>query len=122
MSSLGSTKKLCQRGRRKLRVRKKIQGSAERPRLNVFRSAKHIYVQVIDDAAGATLASASTMQKPLSSESGDKAELAKKVGLAIADLCKQKEIEKVSFDRNGFRYHGRIRAVAEGAREGGLEF
>ena len=122
MSSLRSTKKLSQRGRHKLRVRKKIQGSAERPRLNVFRSAKHIYVQVIDDAAGATLASASTMQKPLSSESGDKAELAKKVGLAIADLCKQKEIEKVSFDRNGFRYHGRIRAVAEGAREGGLEF
>ena len=122
MSSLRSTKKLSQRGRRKLRVRKKIQGSAERPRLNVFRSAKHIYVQVIDDAAGATLASASTMQKPLSGESGDKAELAKKVGLAIADLCKQKEIEKVSFDRNGFRYHGRIRAVAEGAREGGLEF
>ena len=78
MSSLRSTKKLSQRGRRKLRVRKKIQGSAERPRLNVFRSAKHIYVQVIDDAAGATLASASTMQKPLSSESGDKAELAKK--------------------------------------------
>ena len=122
MSSLRSTKKLSQRGRRKLRVRKKIQGSAARPRLIVFRSAKHIYVQVIDDAAGATLASASTMQKPLSSESGDKAELAKKVGLAIADLCKQKEIEKVSFDRNGFRYHGRIRAVAEGAREGGLEF
>ena len=122
MSSLRSTKKLNQRGRRKLRVRKKIQGCAERPRLNVFRSAKHIYVQVIDDAAGTTLASASTMQKPLSGEGGDKADLAKKVGLAIADLCKQKEIEKVSFDRNGFRYHGRIRAVAEGAREGGLEF
>ena len=122
MSSLRSTKKLSQRGRRKLRVRKKIQGSAERPRLNVFRSAKHIYVQVIDDAAGTTLASASTMEKPLSGEGGGKAELAKKVGLAIAGLCKQKEIEKVSFDRNGFRYHGRIRAVAEGAREGGLEF
>lgn len=122
MSSLRSTKKLNQRGRRKLRVRKKIQGCAERPRLNVFRSAKHIYVQVIDDAAGTTLASASTMQKPLSGEGGDKAELAKRVGLAIADLCKQKEIDKVSFDRNGFRYHGRIRAVAEGAREGGLEF
>ena len=122
MSALRSIRKLSQRGRRKIRVRKKVRGSAERPRLSVFRSAKHIYAQVIDDVAGVTLASASTMQKPIAGESGNKGDLAKQVGMAIAEACKGKEILKVSFDRNGYRYHGRIRAIADGAREGGLEF
>lgn len=117
------TKGLHRRERRKLRVRKKVQGSAEHPRLNVFRSAKHIYVQVIDDISGKTLASASTVAKDLrGSLSGKKAERAKAIGLAIAEACKAKEIERVVFDRNGYKYHGRVRAVAEGAREGGLQF
>jgi len=109
------------RERRKVRVRKKVSGTAERPRLSVFRSAKHIYAQVIDDLAGVTLASASTMAKGVK-VSGKKTETAKQIGLAIAELCKKKEITTVTFDRNGYRYHGRVQAVADGAREGGLQF
>lgn len=116
-------KKLNGRQRRKIRVRKKVNGTAERPRLSVFRSAKHIYAQVIDDINGVTLASASTVAKDLRSDlDGKKTERAKKVGTAIAELCKGKQISAVVFDRNGFRFHGRVRAVAEGAREGGLTF
>lgn len=114
-------KDLGPRERRKIRVRKRIFGTQERPRLNVFRSAKHIYVQVIDDEKGATLAAASTVAKDGKVE-GKKTDQAKAVGAQIAKLCKEKSIEKVVFDRNGFRYHGRVRAVAEAAREGGLQF
>ncbi len=121
MSALRSMKKLKSRARRKIRVRKRVSGSAQRPRLSVFRSAKHIYAQVIDDEAGVTLASASSLLKTMD-KSGKKTEVAKLVGVALAEACKSKDISQVCFDRNGFRYHGRVRAVAEGAREGGLEF
>lgn len=108
--------------KRKKRIRKKIEGSAARPRLSVFRSAKHIYAQVVDDRAGKTLAAASTVQKDLKSSEGSKTDAAKAVGTAVAAACKSAGIEQVIFDRNGFIYHGRIKAVAEGAREGGLSF
>ena len=114
-------KNLGARERRKIRVRKRIFGTQERPRLNVFRSAKHIYVQVIDDEKGATLASASTVAKGTEA-TGKKADQAKAIGSLIAKACKEQKIEAVVFDRNGFRYHGRVRAVAEAAREGGLKF
>lgn len=106
--------------RRQARVRKKVTGTDERPRICVFRSNKHIYAQVISDEQGKTLAAAST----LSSEDGKKrgVEAAKLVGLALAQLCKEKNITLVVFDRNGFLYHGRVKAVADGAREGGLKF
>lgn len=115
--------KLKGRALRRVRVRKKISGSAERPRLAVFRSAKHIYAQVIDDIAGTTLASASTMQKGIRDGlSGKKSERAKEVGKALAEACKVKQITRVRFDRSGYRFHGRVKAVADGAREGGLDF
>jgi len=104
-----------------MRIRKKINGTAERPRLVVFRSSKHIYAQIIDDLAGATLASASTL-----SLEGDNIRLtvenAKLVGKRVAEEAIKKSITSVVFDRNGFVYHGRIKAVADGAREGGLNF
>lgn len=112
---------LAGRLRRKIRVRKKVFGTDSRPRLNVFRSAKHIYAQIIDDLSGVTLASASTVAKDFTA-SGNKTEQAKHVGQAIAQACKTRNIEAVVFDRNGYRYHGRIRAVADAAREGGLKF
>ncbi|MEO1482655.1 MAG: 50S ribosomal protein L18 [Myxococcota bacterium] len=115
--------KLSGRARRRIRVRKKISGTADRPRLNVFRSAKHIYAQAIDDLSGTTLASVSTASKDLREQlDGDKVSRAKAVGLALAEACKAKNVSAVVFDRNGYKYHGRVRAVAEGAREGGLEF
>jgi large subunit ribosomal protein L18 len=104
--------------RRHRRVRKKIVGTSERPRLAVYRSNRHIYVQVIDDFAGRTLASASTMTE---GDSGAPKDKAKAVGAAVAQKAKAAGISQVTFDRGGFKYHGRIRAVAEGAREGGLE-
>jgi large subunit ribosomal protein L18 len=111
------------RERRKARVRKKVHGTAERPRLSVFRSTKHIYAQVIDDDVGKTLAAASTMAKGLREQiSGKKSAKAGQVGQAIASRCKELGITKVVFDRNGFRYHGRVKAVAEAARQGGLTF
>jgi len=112
------------RARRKLRIKKKITGTPERPRLSVFRSARHIYVQVIDDTSGTTLATASTLSKDLKGTLGedDKTGAAKKVGSLIANLCKTKNISKVVFDRNGYLYHGRIVALADAAREAGLEF
>ncbi len=121
MAATRSMKKLSVRKRRGIRVRKKIFGTAERPRLSVFRSAKHIYAQVIDDEQGKTLAAASSVSKGVSTE-GSKKEVAAAVGKALADKCKELNIAEVSFDRNGFRYHGRVSAVADGAREGGLKF
>ncbi len=116
-------KKLEGRERRKVRIRKKVMGTTERPRLNVFRSTKHIYAQVIDDVKGVTLAAASTATKDLRpSLTGKKSDKAKAVGKALAEACKAKNIEAVVFDRGGFRYHGRVKAVADGAREGGLKF
>ena len=112
------------RERRKLRIRKKIGGTAVQPRLTVFRTAKHIYAQVIDDSTGRTLAHVSTLSKDLkgSLDEGNKTEAAKKVGTLVAKICLSKKIEKVVFDRNGYLYHGRVSALANAAREGGLKF
>lgn len=112
------------RERRKLRIRKKISGSEERPRLSVFRTARHIYAQVIDDTSGKTLAFASTLSKDLKGTLGEdnKTDAAKKVGSLIAKICKDRKIDKVVFDRNGYLYHGRISALAQAARDAGLEF
>jgi large subunit ribosomal protein L18 len=116
--------KIDTRLRRKKRIRKKMDGTPERPRLSVFRTSKHIYAQVIDDTAGQTLAHASTLSKDVREQVGsvNKTDAAKLVGTAIAKACSDKGIAKVVFDRNGFIYHGRIRALAEGAREAGLDF
>jgi len=109
------------RQKRHGRVRNKISGTAARPRLNVFRSARHIYAQLIDDVAGVTLASASSMDKGFGDSGGNK-EAAKKVGQQIASAAKGKGIEEVVFDRGGYLFHGRIKELADGAREGGLKF
>lgn len=110
--------------KRHLRVRKKIQGTQARPRLNIFRSSKHMYAQVIDDVNGVTLASASTLDKELKDqiENGGNTEAAQKVGALVAQRAKEKGIEKVVFDRGGYLYHGRVQALADAAREAGLEF
>ena len=110
-----------QRIKRHSRVRGKISGTAERPRLCVFRSESNIYAQVIDDVAGSTLVSASTVEKAFEGNGGNVA-AAKKIGAAIAERALQKGIEEVVFDRGGYIYHGRVKALAEGAREGGLKF
>lgn len=117
-------KKIVGRERRKLRIRKRITGTAERPRVSVFRTAKHIYAQAIDDVAGTTVAHASTLSREIrETVSGDdKTANAKKVGAEIAEQLKKKGIESVVFDRSGYLYHGRVRAVAEAAREAGLKF
>lgn len=107
--------------KRHARVRNKISGTAARPRLNVFRSTKHIYAQLIDDVAGVTLASASSMEKGFEGFGGNK-EAAKKVGMAIARKAQEKGISEIVFDRSGYIYHGRVKELAEGAREGGLKF
>ena len=108
---------------RKIRIRKKISGTAERPRLVIFRSNLHIYAQMIDDSAGATLACTSTLTL---SKKGEKVHCniagAAEVGKEIARLAKDRQIKRVVFDRNGYLYHGRVKAMADGAREGGLEF
>ena len=109
------------RARRKRRIRKKVVGTVERPRLSVFRSAKHIYAQVIDDSTGKTLVSTGTNAKGFTVD-GDKTAEAKAIGVAIAKAAIEAGIEKVVFDRNGYIYHGRVKALAEGAREGGLNF
>jgi large subunit ribosomal protein L18 len=112
------------RERRKLRIRRKISGSAERPRLTVFRSSKHIYAQVVDDVAGSTIAHASTLSRDVRAaiDEATKSDAAKQVGAAIAKLLISKGIDKVVFDRNGYLYHGRVRALADAAREAGLKF
>ena len=103
------------------RVRKKISGTPECPRLDVFRSAKHIYAQIIDDVNGVTLVSASSLEKDFACE-GTKSDAAKQVGVNVAERAKAKGIDTVVFDRGGYVYHGRVKALAEGAREGGLQF
>ena len=108
--------------RRQVRGRKKISGTAERPRLVVTRSTKHITVQVVDDLVGKTLAYASTMEADLRGFSGDKTAKAKKVGELVAERAKSAGVDDVVFDRAGNKYHGRIAALADGAREGGLTF
>lgn len=110
----------AQRIKRHKRVRAKVSGTPECPRLNVFRSEKNIYAQVIDDVNGVTLCAASSVEKDF--VGGGNKEAAKKVGLAIAERAKAKGISTVVFDRGGYIYHGRVQALAEGAREGGLEF
>ena len=110
-----------QRIKRHKRVRAKISGTPERPRLNVFRSETNIYAQLIDDVNGVTLASANTLEKGFEGATGN-IEAAKKVGLVLAERAKAKGIEEVVFDRGGYLYHGRVAALAEGAREGGLKF
>jgi large subunit ribosomal protein L18 len=112
------------RERRKQRVRKKVVGTDERPRICVFRSNKHIYAQVISDDRSATLASVSTLAKGFASQVGNSkgVKAAKLIGLALAKICKERNITHVVFDRNGFLFHGRVKAIADGAREGGLEF
>jgi large subunit ribosomal protein L18 len=116
--------KLTGRQRRKFRIRNKISGSTERPRLSVFRTAGHIYAQVVLDSDGSTLAAASTLSRDLKTtlDNDTKTDAAKKVGALIAKICLEKKIEKVVFDRNGYLYHGRIKALAEAAREAGLQF
>ena len=109
------------RARRKRRIRKKVRGTPERPRLTVYRSNKHIYAQVIDDTASRSLVGLSDRSEAAKAE-GDKSARARAVGLAVAKACLDKGISKVVFDRNGYKYHGRVRALAEAAREGGLEF
>jgi large subunit ribosomal protein L18 len=111
------------RKQRHLRVRKKVFGTPERPRLNVFRSSRHIYAQLIDDTKGVTLASASTLDKELRDKvNGGTVEAAHQVGLLIAKRAVEKGYKKVVFDRGGYLYHGRVKALADGAREGGLDF
>lgn len=112
------------RQRRHERVRKKVAGTPHRPRLAVYRSEHHIYAQVIDDSVGQTVASASTMDKTLKGEVkyGGNVEAAKKVGQLVAERAKEKGVTQVVFDRGGFAYHGRVAALADAAREGGLEF
>ena len=120
-----SKKKVAMRKRRHRRVRGKIVGTAERPRLAVFRSARHIYAQIIDDSRGVTLASTSSLKlesAKAEDKAGRKVALAKEVGKQIADAAKRQGVQKVCFDRGGFVYHGRVAALAAGAREGGLEF
>jgi large subunit ribosomal protein L18 len=112
--------KVAARGRRHLRVRKKISGTAARPRLVVSRSTRHIFVQVVDDTQGKTLASASTMEADVRALDGDKTAKARKVGELVADRAKSAGVESVVFDRAGNKYHGRVAAIADGAREGGL--
>lgn len=118
-----SNQKRTPRERRKLSIRKKVTGTTERPRMSVFRSNKHIYVQVIDDSSGRTIAAASTLSPELEGKlEGDKKEAAKKVGELAAQKCLAAKVEAVVFDRNGFIYTGRIAALADGARAGGLQF
>jgi large subunit ribosomal protein L18 len=123
VTKLGSgNKKAVARKRRHTRVRKKVTGTASRPRLVVSRSTRHLFVQVVDDTAGTTLASASTMEADLRAFDGDKSAKAKKVGELVAERAKSAGVDAVVFDRGGNKYHGRVAALAEGAREGGLAF
>ncbi len=111
-----------QRSRIRRRIRGKISGTADRPRLSVFRSNKQIYAQIIDDAAGKTLASASSSDESIASKTVVKIEQAKLVGMLLAEKAKEANVENVIFDRSGYVYHGRIKSLADGAREGGLKF
>ncbi|MCL1827738.1 MAG: 50S ribosomal protein L18 [Candidatus Cloacimonetes bacterium] len=115
-------KKTAARARRVLAIRKKLSGSAERPRLVVFRSLKHIYAQIIDDVRGITIVAMSTKAKDEAYSGKTKVEKSKEVGLKLAKIATEKGITTVCFDRAGFKYHGRVKALADGAREGGLVF
>ncbi len=115
-----SKSKSSSRGRRHLRVRKRVSGTAVRPRLVVNRSARHVFVQVVDDTRGVTVASASTLEADLRAFDGDKTAKAKRVGELVAERAKAVGVEAVVFDRGGNKYHGRVAAIADGAREGGL--
>lgn len=110
------------RKKRQLRIRKRVVGSVARPRLNVFRSSKHIYAQLIDDASGVTIASASSLDKELGLKNGANVEAAAAVGSLIAKRATEKGLTEVVFDRGGYLYHGRIQALADAAREAGLQF
>ena len=112
--------KSAARGRRHLRLRKKVAGTTARPRLVVSRSSRHVFVQVVDDTIGKTVASASTMEADLRSFEGDKTAKARKVGELVAERAKSAGVDSVVFDRGGNKYHGRVAAIADGAREGGL--
>ena len=112
--------KLRSRGRRHLRVRRRVIGTAERPRLVVTRSARHVFVQVVDDSLGKTVASASSMEKDLRDSTATKSDKARKVGELVGERAKAAGVEAVVFDRAGNQYHGRVAAVADGAREAGL--
>ena len=114
--------RVASRARRQIRGRKKVSGTAERPRLVVTRSSKHISVQLVDDLVGKTLASASTMEADIRSIEGDKTAKARKVGELVAERAKSAGVDGVVFDRGGNKYHGRIAALADAAREGGLTF
>ncbi|ABS72580.1 MULTISPECIES: 50S ribosomal protein L18 [Bacillus] len=116
------TSKNAARQKRHARVRAKLSGTAERPRLNVFRSNKHIYAQIIDDVNGVTLASASTLDKDLNVESTGDSAAAAKVGELVAKRASEKGVSDVVFDRGGYLYHGRVKALADAAREAGLKF
>jgi len=121
---MGVKTKFDQRVRRKSRIRKRVTGTQQRPRLTVFRSARHIYAQIIDDTQGHTLVSACSLDKTVAAAADDtkKVDRATLVGKLVAERAKAKGIDKVVFDRNGFLYHGRVKAVSEGAREAGLQF
>ena len=115
----------AKRLKNKIRIRKKISGTSERPRVAIFKSLKQVYAQLIDDSTGKTLVSVSSLSKDIATELKDakgKVEKSKIVGKFLADKAKELKIENVVFDRSGYRYHGRVQAVAEGAREGGLKF
>jgi large subunit ribosomal protein L18 len=113
--------RVAARLRRKIRIRKTVRGTAERPRLSVYRTARHMYAQLVDDDLGRTLASVSTLTLDLDGHAGNKS-AAGEIGKAIAAKAKDAGVTSVVFDRNGFKYHGRVRALAEAAREGGLTF
>jgi large subunit ribosomal protein L18 len=122
LSGTPTNKKAIGRRRRHLRVRKKVEGTASRPRLVVTRSSRHVFVQVVDDTAGRTVASASTMESSLRAAEGDKTAKSREVGKLVAERAKAAGVSTVVFDRAGNRYAGRVAALADGAREGGLEF
>jgi len=119
-----TARKLVQRQRRKRRIRGRVSGTTVRPRLTVYRSLKHIYAQVIDDASAKTIVQASTLSPEIKDGIAGlkKAEAAKKVGALVAQKCLEKKLDKVVFDRNGYLYHGRVQALADGARAAGLKF
>ena len=120
---MGVKTKFDQRVRRKSRIRKRVTGTQQRPRLTVFRSARHIYAQIIDDTQGHTLVSACSLDQTVTAAADKKkVDRATLVGKLVAERAKAKGIDKVVFDRNGFLYHGRVKAVSEGAREAGLQF
>ena len=115
-------KKVARRNKIRSRIRKKVTGTSQRPRLSVYRSNKDIYVQLVDDVNGHTLVAASSREKDLSENKGSKIEKSKLVGQKVAERAKDAGIDNVVFDRGGYLYHGRVKALAEGAREGGLNF